>query len=85
MIDLAFLAPDLIRDALDGKQPLGFTSDWCLRHNIPSAWSEQRALLSNSLTALPRHWYRGIGHLRLQEVIGAFGGRLRVCKLGVSP
>jgi site-specific DNA recombinase len=46
MIELAFLAPDLIRDALDGKQPLGFTSDWCLRHKVPSDWSEQRALLA---------------------------------------
>ena len=24
MIDLAFLAPDIIRDVLDGKQPVGF-------------------------------------------------------------
>lgn len=44
MIDLAFLAPDIIRDVLDGKQPLGFTSDWCLRHQLPSEWSEQRTL-----------------------------------------
>lgn len=28
MIDLAFLAPDVIRDVLEGKQPIGFTSDW---------------------------------------------------------
>lgn len=46
MIDLALLAPDLIRDALEGTQPLGFTSDWCLRHSIPSDWSEQRALIA---------------------------------------
>ncbi|MCV2874208.1 recombinase family protein [Defluviimonas sp. WL0050] len=47
MIDLAFLAPDIIRDVLDGKQPIGFTSDWCLRHELPSDWSEQRTLLAS--------------------------------------
>ena len=47
MVDLAFLAPDIIRDVLDGKQPLGFTSDWCLRHQLPSDWSEQRTLLAS--------------------------------------
>ena len=46
MIGLAFLAPDIVRDALEGKQPLGFTSDWCLRHEIPSGWSEQRKLIA---------------------------------------
>ncbi len=46
MIDLAFLAPDIIRDVTDGNQPLGFTSDWCLRHFIPSSWAEQRALIA---------------------------------------
>ncbi|OYX44457.1 MAG: hypothetical protein B7Z02_04970 [Rhodobacterales bacterium 32-67-9] len=47
MIDLAFLAPDIVRDVLDGKQPLGFTSDWCLRHPLPSDWSAQRTLLAS--------------------------------------
>jgi site-specific DNA recombinase len=42
MIDLAFLAPDIVRDVLDGNQPIGFTSDWCLRHALPSDWDEQR-------------------------------------------
>jgi site-specific DNA recombinase len=37
MIDLAFLAPDIVRDVLDGRQPLGFTSDWCLRHRTCSS------------------------------------------------
>ena len=47
LIDLAFLAPDITRDLLDGKQPIGFTSDWCLRHQLPSDWSEQRTLLAS--------------------------------------
>lgn len=42
MIGQAFLAPDIIRDVFDGKQPLGLTSDWCLRHTLPSDWSDQR-------------------------------------------
>ncbi len=46
MIDLAFLAPDIIRDVLDGRQPLGFTSDWCLRYTLPSDWAEQRRILA---------------------------------------
>lgn len=47
MIDLAFLAPDIIRDVLQGKQPLGFTSDWCLRHSLPANWTEQRRILAS--------------------------------------
>ena len=46
LIDLAFLAPDIIRDVLDGKQPLGFTSDWCVRHTLPGDWQDQRALIA---------------------------------------
>jgi len=46
LIDLAFLAPDIIRDVLDGKQPLGFTSDWCVRHAMPGNWTDQRALIA---------------------------------------
>jgi len=46
MLNLAFLAPDIIRDVINGQQPLGFTSDWCLRHDLPSDWSEQRQLLA---------------------------------------
>lgn len=45
MIGLAFLAPDIIRDVLDGKQPLGFTSHWAKTHSIPSNWVDQRKLL----------------------------------------
>lgn len=46
VIDLAFLAPDIVRDVLNGMQPFGFTSDWCLRHAIPTNWDEQRALIA---------------------------------------
>lgn len=46
MIDLAFLAPDIVRDVLDGKQPLGFTSDWCKTHVLPSDWDAQRRMVA---------------------------------------
>ncbi len=46
MIGLAFLAPDILRNILDGRQPLGFTSDWCMRHALPADWNEQRELLA---------------------------------------
>jgi hypothetical protein len=46
MIDLAFLAPDIVRDVLDGKQPIGFTSDWFKQHGLPSDWKSQRQLLA---------------------------------------
>ena len=47
MMSLAFLAPDIVRDVLNGRQPIGFTSDWCLRHDIPSDWQAQRDLISH--------------------------------------
>lgn len=46
IVVLAFLAPDIIRSAMDGKQPVGFTSDWCIRHNLPTDWTEQRELIA---------------------------------------
>ena len=46
LINLAFLAPDIIRDVLDDQQPLGLTSDWCVRHTLPTKWQDQRALIA---------------------------------------
>jgi hypothetical protein len=46
MIPLAFLAPDIVRDVLDGNQPVGFTSGWCKSHELPCDWSDQRTLLA---------------------------------------
>ena len=46
MIDLAFLAPDIVRDVLEGSNPIGLTSDWLLRHDPPGRWTEQRALVA---------------------------------------
>jgi site-specific DNA recombinase len=42
LIDLAFLAPDILRDITHGTQPMVLTSDWCLRHEMPAEWQAQR-------------------------------------------
>ncbi|MEY8099641.1 recombinase family protein [Falsihalocynthiibacter sp. S25ZX9] len=42
LVDLAFLAPDVIRDVFAGSQPTGLTTEWLLRHAIPALWDEQR-------------------------------------------
>jgi DNA invertase Pin-like site-specific DNA recombinase len=42
LIELAFLAPDVIRTVREGEQPVGMTSDWLKRHAFSPIWSEQR-------------------------------------------
>jgi hypothetical protein len=42
MIGLEFRAPDIVRDALDGRHPGG----WCKAHELPSDVAERRALLA---------------------------------------
>jgi site-specific DNA recombinase len=42
LVDLAFLAPDVLRDVFAGSQPTGLTTEWLLRHTIPALWDEQR-------------------------------------------
>ncbi|MFN3208676.1 MAG: hypothetical protein ACE369_06685 [Roseovarius sp.] len=42
MIELAFLAPDVIRAVREGRQPVGMTSDWLKRHAVSPIWAEQR-------------------------------------------
>jgi DNA invertase Pin-like site-specific DNA recombinase len=46
MIELAFLAPNIVNDVLDGKQPTEFTSNWFRRHGVPIDWQDQRDLLA---------------------------------------
>jgi site-specific DNA recombinase len=46
MLDLAFLAPDIVRDVCEGKQPLGFTSEWLKTHHLPSDWADQRQMIA---------------------------------------
>ena len=44
LVELAFLAPDVIRDVWEGSQSVGLTSEWAKSHSIPPVWSDQRAL-----------------------------------------
>ena len=46
MIELAFLAPNIVKDILDGQQPTGFTSNWFAKHSLPIKWQDQRDLLA---------------------------------------
>lgn len=42
---LAYLAPDLIRDILDGRQRSGMTLDHLVRATLPLDWNSQRQLI----------------------------------------
>ncbi len=46
LIELAFLAPNIVKDVLDGHQPSSFTSNWFRRHGLPISWQDQRDLLA---------------------------------------
>jgi DNA invertase Pin-like site-specific DNA recombinase len=39
----AFLAPDIVRQILQGRQPVGLTSKYIFRFPLPMDWAEQRA------------------------------------------
>lgn len=47
LMSFVFLAPDFARDILAGKQPIGLTSTWCMTHDLPMCWKEQRALIAS--------------------------------------
>lgn len=44
LVELAFLAPDIIRDVWEGNQPQGLTSNWLKSHAFTPIWDEQRDL-----------------------------------------
>jgi DNA invertase Pin-like site-specific DNA recombinase len=46
IIAFAFLAPDIVQAILDGRQPIGLTSEWILRRKLPNDWQDQRALIA---------------------------------------
>ena len=35
-----------VRAITEGRQPVGLTSDWLLRHDLPSDWDRQRAIVA---------------------------------------
>ncbi|WP_445933604.1 recombinase family protein [Nitratireductor indicus] len=46
LIDLAFLAPDVLQSIIWGEQPVGLTSEWLQRNDLPSDWQAQRRLIA---------------------------------------
>ncbi len=44
LIELSFLAPEVIRDVFEGRQPIGLTTEWLLRHAYSANWKDQREL-----------------------------------------
>ena len=47
LVDLAFLAPDLTTEILDGRQPAALTSDLLIKRGVPSDWTTQRQLFDS--------------------------------------
>jgi site-specific DNA recombinase len=46
MVVLAFLAPDLLKQIAAGSQPIGLTSEWINRHDLPDDLQAQRDALA---------------------------------------
>ena len=44
-IRYAFLAPDIVRAIVEGRQPVGLTSSYLLHHLLPDDWEKQRVLV----------------------------------------
>lgn len=44
VIDLAFLAPDILKLIVQGNQPLGLTAKWLGINPLPSDWQAQRRI-----------------------------------------
>ena len=42
----AFLAPDIVRAIVEGRQPVGLTSSYLLHHPLPDDWEKQRVLVA---------------------------------------
>ncbi|MEZ5809728.1 MAG: recombinase family protein [Zhengella sp.] len=46
VIDLAFLAPDIVRSIMQGDQPIGLTAKWLGQNPLPSDWQAQRRIVA---------------------------------------
>ena len=45
-IRYAFLAPDIVRAIVEGRQPVGLTSSYLLHHSLSDDWEKQRVLVA---------------------------------------
>lgn len=46
VIDLAFLAPEIVKLIVQGVQPDGLTVKWLGLNPLPSDWPEQRRIVA---------------------------------------
>ncbi|MBO6718919.1 MAG: recombinase family protein [Rhizobiaceae bacterium] len=46
VIDLAFLAPDIVRSVVQADQPIGLTAKWLGQNPLPSDWEAQQRIIS---------------------------------------
>ena len=46
VIDLAFLAPDIVRSIMHDDQPIGLTAKWLGQNPLPSDWQAQRRIVA---------------------------------------
>lgn len=46
LVDLAFLAPDIVQTIVDGRQPETLTADGLIKSRHRAAWTDQRAWLA---------------------------------------
>lgn len=44
VIDLAFIAPDIVTSVIHGTQPIGLTAKWLGQNPLPSDWQAQRGI-----------------------------------------
>lgn len=49
VVDLAFLAPDILRQVIAGTLPMYVTSDFLIKQGVPGRWSDQRDLMVENL------------------------------------
>jgi len=46
VIDLAFLAPYIVKSVIQGDQPIGLTAKWLGQNPLPSDWQAQRRIVA---------------------------------------
>lgn len=46
LLPLTFLAPDIVQEISEGRQPVGLTTEWLLTTDLPVRWDDQRALVA---------------------------------------